>query len=344
MGIIGRNGAGKSTLLKILSRITEPSAGQVDIYGRIGSLLEVGTGFHPELTGRENIFLNGAILGMQKREIENKFNEIVEFAEIDKFIDTPVKHYSSGMYTRLAFAVAAHLDPQILIIDEVLAVGDISFQKKCINRMESVAGQGKTVLFVSHNLDAINKICENAILLHEGFVLTTGSTIKVIEAYYDLMKNYSSNNVSFQSHHAKDIESIKVYVNGKSVTSYSVWNQMNPLKIDIEIRSKTSGTCPVIDLAFYTLNGIKLFAVQSNEFIARQFQPNAKKWIFHFSFHSLELCDQNIYFDLGIRSDYASPYLNIWSRVAEIVVYGNNKIKGITNDSIINPHVSVQVE
>ena len=165
MGIVGRNGAGKSTLLKILSRVTAPTGGCVNVRGRIASLLEVGTGFHPELTGRENTFLNGAILGMRKDEIKSKFDEIVAFAEVEKFIDTPVKRYSSGMYVRLAFAVAAHLDPEILVVDEVLAVGDVAFQKKCLGKMSSVSQEGRTVLFVSHNMASINSLCTRGILL-----------------------------------------------------------------------------------------------------------------------------------------------------------------------------------
>src|SRR5881409_2604324 len=174
VGIIGRNGAGKSTLLKILSRITEPTEGRARIHGRVGSLLEVGTGFHPELTGRENIYLNGAILGMKKSEIDRKFDEIVAFAEVEHFIDTSVKHYSSGMYLRLAFAVAAHLDPEILIVDEVLAVGDASFQKKCFGKMDDVTQSGRTVLLVSHSLGMITKHCQRAILLDGGRIVRTG--------------------------------------------------------------------------------------------------------------------------------------------------------------------------
>jgi len=185
VGIIGRNGAGKSTLLKILSRITKPTKGHVTLQGRVGSLLEVGTGFHSELTGRENIFLNGAILGMSKREIEAKFDEIVAFAETEQFLDTPVKRYSSGMTVRLAFAVAAHLEPEILIIDEVLAVGDIAFQKKCLGKMNEVAKHGRTVLFVSHDLSAINALCERAILLHEGALVMSGPTREVSAHYLD---------------------------------------------------------------------------------------------------------------------------------------------------------------
>ena len=183
VGIIGRNGAGKSTLLKILSRITEPTEGWAAIHGRVGSLLEVGTGFHPELTGRDNIYLNGAILGMKKSEIERKFDEIVAFAEVEKFIDTPVKHYSSGMGVRLAFAVAAHLEPEILLVDEVLAVGDVAFQKKCLGKMGDVAQAGRTVLFVSHNMTAVQVLCGRSILLSAGGIAIDGPSSQVILKY-----------------------------------------------------------------------------------------------------------------------------------------------------------------
>ncbi|HEY5040981.1 MAG TPA: ABC transporter ATP-binding protein [Verrucomicrobiae bacterium] len=183
VGIIGRNGAGKSTLLKILSRITEPTTGRVHLRGRVASLLEVGTGFHPELTGRENVFLNGAILGMTRAEIKKKFDEIVAFAEVEKFLDTPVKRYSSGMYVRLAFAVAAHLEPEILIVDEVLAVGDAEFQKKCLGKMSDVAKGGRTVLFVSHNMAAVNKLCLRAIMLNGGRVIRDGEISQVVNHY-----------------------------------------------------------------------------------------------------------------------------------------------------------------
>ncbi len=183
VGIIGRNGAGKSTLLKILSRITDPTSGRAEIYGRVGSLLEVGTGFHPELTGRENIFLNGAILGMRKAEITRKFDEIVAFAEVERFIDTPVKRYSSGMYVRLAFAVAAHLEPEIMLVDEVLAVGDAAFQKKCLGKMGDVAREGRTVLFVSHNMAAVGNLCQRGVVLSGGEVQFVGSQGEAISHY-----------------------------------------------------------------------------------------------------------------------------------------------------------------
>ena len=198
IGIIGRNGAGKSTLLKVLSRITEPSTGRVHIKGRVASLLEVGTGFHPELTGRENIFLNGAILGMSRTEIKSKFDEIVSFAEVEKFLDTPVKRYSSGMYVRLAFAVAAHLEPEILIIDEVLAVGDAAFQKKCLGKMEDISSQqGRTILFVSHNMAVVSSLCNKSILLENGKMADMGDTSDIILRYYT-SGNQSPANVNYE--------------------------------------------------------------------------------------------------------------------------------------------------
>ena len=183
LGIIGRNGAGKSTLLKVLAHITEPTEGRVEIRGRVASLLEVGTGFHPELTGRENIMLNGAILGMTRAEIKRKFDEIVDFSEVSRFLDTQVKRYSSGMYVRLAFAVAAHLDPEILVVDEVLAVGDVAFQRKCLGKMEDVAGRGRTVLFVSHNMQAVGSLCSRAVELNAGEIVNSGDSAAVIGSY-----------------------------------------------------------------------------------------------------------------------------------------------------------------
>jgi len=205
VGIVGRNGAGKSTLLKLLSRITEPTKGRIVINGRVASLLEVGTGFHPELTGRENIFLNGAILGMNRTEIRAKFDEIVAFAEVERFLDTPVKRYSSGMYVRLAFAVAAHLEPEVLIVDEVLAVGDAQFQKKCLGKMEDVSkNQGRTVLFVSHNMGVISQLCKSAIVLHKGEMDYLGDVGKAIE-YYIGRNSQRASSYSIDQESKKDI-------------------------------------------------------------------------------------------------------------------------------------------
>ncbi len=221
VGIIGSNGAGKTTLLKILSRITEPTEGYAEIRGRVGSLLEVGTGFHPELTGRENICLNGAILGMKKAEIEQKFDQIVDFAEIEKFIDTPVKHYSSGMYVRLAFAVAAHLEPEILLVDEVLAVGDAAFQKKCLGKMGEVANEGRTVLFVSHNMASINSLCQHGIVIDDGRIIHQGKTDEAVRFYLDHLngKDVSGKldgSVSFPVDNAKQIQIRQLTITNKT--------------------------------------------------------------------------------------------------------------------------------
>jgi lipopolysaccharide transport system ATP-binding protein len=213
LGIIGRNGAGKSTLLKVLSRIVEPTAGRIEITGRVASLLEVGTGFHPELTGRENIFLNGAILGMGKAEIKRKFDEIVDFAEVEKFLDTPVKRYSSGMYVRLAFAVAAHLEPEILIVDEVLAVGDAQFQKKCLGKMEEVGKEGRTVLFVSHNMMAISALCSNAVVLEKGSIKSQGDVNKQIEVYLKTFQDKRNLRVSKRIMNSIEIDRFELIPN-----------------------------------------------------------------------------------------------------------------------------------
>ena len=262
VGVIGRNGAGKSTLLKILSRITEPTEGSAEIHGRIGSLLEVGTGFHPELTGRENIFLNGAILGMKKREIERKFDEIVAFAEVEKFIDTPVKHYSSGMYVRLAFAVAAHLEPEILLVDEVLAVGDARFQRKCVDKMQDIGQQGRTVLFVSHSMPAITRLCPRTILLEEGRVLRDGPSHRVVSSYLvsglgataarewpDLSQAPGNDMVRLRA--------VRVRTEDGRITD--TVDIRRPVAIEMEYEVLKSGSQLVSNLHFYNEEGICVF-------------------------------------------------------------------------------------
>lgn len=243
VGIIGRNGAGKSTLLKVLSRITEPTEGQAIIRGRVGSLLEVGTGFHPELTGRENIFLNGAILGMTRVEIRQKFDEIVDFSGVEKFLDTPVKHYSSGMYVRLAFAVAAHVDPEILIVDEVLAVGDAEFQKKCLGKMKDVAGGGRTVLFVSHNMGAVQSLCSRGIWLKDGKVVADNITEKVVNSY---LENLHENPV------LSSIESTLRAISGPCLTKGRILN-----KNDVEISNLVAGEDVCFELYYKNPEKIK---------------------------------------------------------------------------------------
>jgi lipopolysaccharide transport system ATP-binding protein len=241
LGVIGCNGAGKSTLLKILSRITEPTRGRAVIKGRVGSLLEVGTGFHPELTGRDNIYLNGTILGMKRKEIDRKFDKIVDFSGVEKFIDTPVKHYSSGMYVRLAFAVAAHLEPEILIVDEVLAVGDAEFQKKCLGKMSDVGKEGKTVLFVSHNMGAIKKLCRNSLLLDSGSIKMTGPTEDVVGKYFLKEVTVGAARVDLASH-SKRLAGMKHILQAVSLqdaygNSRNIFSQEEEIRIKIEYAS-----------------------------------------------------------------------------------------------------------
>ena len=237
VGIIGRNGAGKSTLLKILSRITEPTRGQIDLYGRVGSLLEVGTGFHPELTGRENIYLNGAILGMSRREIAKQFEAIVDFSGTEHFLDTPVKRYSSGMYVRLAFAVAAHLNPEILIVDEVLAVGDAEFQKKCLGKMQSVAlEEGRTVLFVSHNMSAVQALCTKGLLLHQGRLRHFGDVSACLDLYAHDGRTACETVLSSMTQCHPDVTIDSITVNGRASREVAVGTEAPRLRIEVHGR------------------------------------------------------------------------------------------------------------
>ena len=257
VGIIGRNGAGKTTLLKILSRITDPTKGFAEIRGRVASLLSVGTGFHPELTGRENIYLNGTILGMRKREIARKFDTIVSFAEIQKFIDTPVKHYSSGMYVRLAFSVAAHLDPEILLVDEVLAVGDAAFQKKCLGKIQNVAGEGRTVLFVSHNLNAIRRLCSRGILLENGRVFKDGPTEQVINKYTLELTSKISEYAQPEDKEKKINLRRVVLLDGEGVTKTEFdFKEGFTLQIDYEVNEPVSNC--IVWTAIWTTEGTEV--------------------------------------------------------------------------------------
>jgi homopolymeric O-antigen transport system ATP-binding protein len=262
IGIIGRNGAGKSTLLKILSRITEPTTGVARLYGRVGSLLEVGTGFHPELTGRENIFLNGAILGMKKSEIVSKLDEIVAFAEIEQFLDTPVKRYSSGMYVRLAFAVAAHLETEILLVDEVLAVGDTEFQRKCLNKMEDVGQHGRTVLFVSHNLSAVTRLCRRAVLLDAGRVIRDGPAHEVTRFYLhsDLgttaVREWRDPSTAPGNSIVRLI-AVRVLQDGIVAEATDI---RRPVAIEMEFEVLTGGKLLVPNVHFANMEGVTLFA------------------------------------------------------------------------------------
>jgi lipopolysaccharide transport system ATP-binding protein len=264
VGIIGRNGAGKTTLLKILSRITEPTEGQAEIRGRVGSLLEVGTGFHPELTGRENIYLNGAILGMKKVEIARKFDEMVDFAEIEKFIDTPVKHYSSGMYVRLAFAVAAHLEPEILLVDEVLAVGDASFQKKCLGKMGEVSREGRTVLFVSHNMSAVRSLCSRCLFLKEGVLYLDGDTDDVVSSY--LTEILPSRSYAQDTSRANRLPNVGTKLRILQVEIHPRRETLRfrePIQITLRAKALESVDDVVFGVGVNTVQGVRLLTVES---------------------------------------------------------------------------------
>ncbi len=265
VGIIGSNGSGKSTLLKIISQITEPTEGEVRIYGRVGSLLEVGTGFHPELSGRENVYLNGAILGMRKIEIDRKFDEIVDFAEIEKFLDMPVKHYSSGMYTRLAFSVAAHLEPEILIVDEVLAVGDAAFQKKCLGKMDDVAKGGRTVLFVSHNMAAVEHLCRRVLLMRAGKIVLDGEARRAIGEY---LSDFTVEAEEGRLDSVKRDPGLKPVIRklefldrrGQKIAAVATGDGVTIL---IHYRHSEPIRRPFLGLLFETTSGTKVFWVQS---------------------------------------------------------------------------------
>ena len=259
VGIIGRNGAGKSTLLKILSRITKPTRGRAEVHGRVGSLLEVGTGFHPELTGRENIFLNGAILGMRKVEIERKFDEIVDFAEVEKFLDTPVKHYSSGMYMRLAFGVAAHMETEVLLVDEVLAIGDAQFQKKCFARMSEIGRHGRTILFVSHNMSAVRSICKQALIIEKGRVVAQGDIDHTVDQYLSQL-NTSSGEV---------VETNTFVVTGVQVNSSAgpVIKTFDRVEMKVQFTPKADILDPGVYMSILTMDSRRLTGLDFKDFV-----------------------------------------------------------------------------
>lgn len=293
VGIIGRNGAGKSTLLKVLSRIYEPTKGRIEINGRLASLLEVGTGFHPELSGRENIFLNGAILGMNKQEIKSKFDEIVAFAEVEKFLDTPVKRYSSGMYVRLAFAVAAHLEPEILVLDEVLAVGDAAFQRKCLGKMEDISNNsGRTILFVSHNMGAIRNICTRAIYLDNGMVKADGAAEIILPLYFGFGNQ-------------SQVEGIRIIANPNDASGE--WLRGTLMNIEVSWESGMYKPGWHVDAVCYTMEGEKLFALQSNTIVGFNSENPEHNGI-RFQVENVGLIDRDIRLDIGIRCKLNEAY------------------------------------
>lgn len=309
VGIIGRNGAGKSTLLKILSRITEPTTGRISIQGRVASLLEVGTGFHPELTGRENIYLNGAILGMGNVEIKRKFDEIVDFAEVEKFLDTPAKHYSSGMYVRLAFAVAAHLEPEILIVDEVLAVGDAQFQKKCLGKMQEVGQSGRTVLFVSHSMSTIQSLCSRCLLLHSGLMIADDIPTSIAQLY---LKNASASDSFTRSEQKNGKPTI---VSGEIISKLESENtkiQIN-LKIFATEHRKISLELSLIDVAGIPV-GFGNFGLYRNSEVV-ELSPGLNSVSFTLSIEQLAI---GSYF---VSLDLALPWLEYYDRLENCLFF-----------------------
>jgi len=299
LGIIGRNGAGKSTLLKILSRITKPTRGMADIYGRVGSLLEVGTGFHPELTGRENVYLNGAILGMKKAEIARKFDEIVSFAELESFIDTPVKRYSSGMYMRLAFAVAAHIQTEILIVDEVLAVGDAQFQKKCLGKMDEAARHGRTVLFVSHNMLVLQKLCTVGIVLDSGTVVSRGRIGSCVHCYSQLSESRPDLTAATALDGSMAIRTVRILDEEGEPTGTWLYGR----RLIVEVDASVGVPCQhlALDITFYTSEGQRLFGLQSDVLNGRT-AYDAGLHTVRFEIENPGLTVPEMYFDVGLRT------------------------------------------
>ena len=325
-GIIGLNGAGKSTLLKILSRITGPTGGRADIYGRVGSLLEVGTGFHPELTGRENIYLNGAILGMRKTEIDRKFDEIVSFAEVEKFLDTPVKRYSSGMYVRLAFGVAAHLETELLLVDEVLAVGDAQFQKKCFEKMRDIGVQGRTILFVSHNMSAVRSICKQALIIEKGRVAAYGEIDETVDRYLsqvsstlDLSEAVETNTFTVTS-----VEAISA--NGPVIKTF------DSIQVKVRFIPKAEIKDPGLYVSILTMDSRRLTGLDLKDFITTKSLPAGKMAELGFTIESLPLLPGTYQLEIHLK-DMAKRLIEIVPRtfkfeVAETEVYGGRKLDG----------------
>src|SRR5215467_4397765 len=326
VGIIGLNGAGKSTLLRILSRITAPTRGQAEIYGRVGSLLEVGTGFHPELTGRENIYLNGAILGMQKSEIDRKFDEIVAFAEVEQFLDTPVKRYSSGMYVRLAFGVAAHLETELLLVDEVLAVGDAQFQKKCFDKMQEIGTQGRTILFVSHNMSAVRSICEQALIIEKGRVVAQGEIDETVDRYLS--------EISSSQTLGETVETNTFSVTSVEITSVTgpVIKTFDTVQVKVRFVPRTDIQDPGLYVSFLTMDSRRLTGLDLKDFITTASLPAGQAAEFGFTIESLPLLPGTYQIEIHLK-DMAKRLIEFVPRtfkfeVAETEVYGGRKLDG----------------
>jgi lipopolysaccharide transport system ATP-binding protein len=326
VGIIGLNGAGKSTLLKILSRVTGPTRGQAHIYGRVGSLLEVGTGFHPELTGRENIYLNGAILGMRKAEIDRKFDEIVAFAEVETFLDTPVKRYSSGMYVRLAFGVAAHLETEVLLVDEVLAVGDAQFQKKCFEKMRDIGIEGRTILFVSHNMSAVRSICKQALIIDKGRVVAQGEIDQTVDRY---LSQVSSSPTAGES-----VETSTFSVRSVEINSISgpVIKTFDPVEVRVRFVPKSEIKDPGLYVSILTMDSRRLTGLDLKDFVRSAALAEGEPAELGFTIESLPLMPGTYQIEIHLK-DMSRRLIEFVPKtfkfeVAETEVYGGRKLDG----------------
>jgi lipopolysaccharide transport system ATP-binding protein len=326
VGIIGRNGAGKSTLLKLLSRITEPTEGFAEVHGRVGSLLEVGTGFHPELTGRENIFLNGAILGMRKAEIERKFDEIVDFAEVEKFLDTPVKHYSSGMHVRLGFSVAAHLETEIMLVDEVLAVGDAQFQKKCFEKVRSVGRSGRTILFISHNMAALRQICERGIVLDGGKLVADGRINEVADRYLESIETADRRQVQAETPTCT-LHEVRV----KSLAG-PVIKTFDPVEVRVRFTAKKDLKDPGMYIAILNGDNVRLAGLVTNDLETFAVIAAGETVDMGFIIDSLPLLGGTYHLEVQFRDPTQDVYDFVRGafpfEVAETPVYGTRKLDG----------------
>ena len=323
-GIIGLNGAGKSTLLKILSRITAPTRGTAKIHGRVGSLLEVGTGFHLELTGRENIYLNGAILGMRKAEIDRKFDEIVAFAEVDEFLDTPVKRYSSGMYVRLAFGVAAHLETEVLLVDEVLAVGDAQFQKKCFEKMREIGTEGRTILFVSHNMSAVRSICKHALIIEKGAVVAQGEINQTVDQYLSRINSSQSSDAVVETN-TFSVKSVQV-----SSAAGPVIKTFDPVEVRVQFVPRAEIRDPGLYVSFLTMDSRRLTGLDLKDFITAAPLPAGQPAELGFTIESLPLLPGTYQVEIHLK-DMARRLIEFVPRtfefeVAETDVYGGRKL------------------
>lgn len=344
IGVIGKNGAGKSTLLKILSRITEPTTGRAELYGRVGSLLEIGTGFHQDLTGRENVYLNGAILGMRRAEISSKFDDIVAFAEVERFVDTPVKHYSSGMYLRLAFAVAAFLESEILLVDEVLAVGDANFQKRCLGKMREVSAGGRTVLFVSHNMAAVEALCNRCLFLSDGQTQGIGAPHELIGRYLSAEAIPTSAATSLTSHPGRRMGSEvimrAVTLSDERGEPRATIRMGTGLSINVEYRSDRRALCPVLGLIIKNNYGVSLFGINNRIVPGYQFDTPSQSGAISCILRDLPLMPDTYSIDLyfgDAYQDHDVVYDAVTFEVMAADVFGSGKLPGAECGSIFWP-------